>query len=87
LHLSASQQTLCGLLGLDMVDNLEVATVFHRVDETSREWAVVRGKYGDGKILRIRVDRETEENELNNGNPNIIANETVAPHLNEFLCV
>ena len=64
LHLAASQQTTCGFLGFDVIDDLEVAAVFHRMDEPARKGAVVRGEHGDRQILRIRVDREAEENEL-----------------------
>jgi hypothetical protein len=86
LDFPASQQTTGGFLGFDMVDDREVSAVFHCVNEPPQEWTVVRGKHGDGKVLRIGVNREAEENELDNRNAkHHRKRETIATHLNKLL--
>ena len=86
LHLSASQQATGGFFRLDVIDDCEVAAVFHGVDKPAHEGTVVRGEHRNRQILRIGINRKAEENELDDGNSkHHREGETVAPHLDEFL--
>ena len=77
---------MSSFLGLDIVDNLEIAAVLHGMNKSSRKRAVVRGKHGDRQILGVCVDGETEKNQLNDGDAkHHRKGETVTPHLDEFL--
>ena len=86
LNVPPGQQVLSGLFRLDMVNDLEIAAVLHRMNKSSRKRAVVRGQNGDRQVLRIRVDGETEKNQLNDRDAkHHCKGEPITPHLDEFL--
>ncbi len=64
LHLAAREQVVRFLLGRDLLREIEVGAVLHRVEQRASMLAAIREEDGGRQMARIGVDRVTEKREL-----------------------
>jgi len=86
LHIAQLQHSLTlGGAGDDVV-HAEIAAVFHRPDEAAGKNAVIGGEHRRRQRLRIGVDGESEQDQLQDRNSDDHGeSEPIPAHLNELL--
>jgi hypothetical protein len=72
--------------GVDLRNDLEIVAVFHCLQQTARKNALLLQEYRSWKMLRVRIDGETEKNQLDQRDAQDHGKGKPIPaHLNEFL--